>query len=231
MRAHQTEPGAPSQRVAQGFWPFLAGRGGVRVDLMLLRHEAPLLTIKSTNSDRYRRLAIFIDGKDLEETAHALGGAIDFRKLRSAFSEHGQLLRATYYALTQDGSYFSGRPLLDWLVYNGYTVREKVAPDTLGQRGSRSACGALAMELAIDALDLAPHVGTLVLFAGGGQFVPLLDALKRRGPRVLIVSTIRTKQAFISQDLRRKADEFVELADLLPRIAMTPKARDCTPVP
>lgn len=183
------------------------------------------------SQSRPKRIAIFIEGADLEEAAHALGGAIDFRKLRGAFADRGELLRASYYALTRDESYFSGRPLLDWLVYNGYSVREKAAPDTTGQRASQYARGALGMELAIDALDLAPHVDTVVLFAGDSRFVPLVEALQRRGPRLVVVSTIRTKPALIGQDLRRKADEFVDLADLLPRIAMEPRARDCAPVP
>ena len=190
-----------------------------------------MLTSHTIDQSRPKRLAIFIEGTDLEEAAHALGGAIDFRKLREIFSDRGELLRASYYALTLDGSYFSGRPLLDWLVYNGFTVRERAAPDTPGQRASQHARGALAMELAIDVLDLAPHVGTVILFTGGGQFVPLLDSLKRRGPRVVIVSTIKTKPALISPDLRRMADEFVDLADLFPRIAMESRARDRKPVP
>ena len=190
-----------------------------------------MLTSQTTNQSRPKRLAIFIEGADLEEAAHALRGRIDFRKLRGAFTDRGELLRATFYALTHEESYFSGRPLLDWLVYNGYSVREKAAPDTAGQRASQYARGALAMELAIDALDLASHVDTVILFTGDSRFVPLVEAVKRRGPRVVAVSTIKAKPALIAPDLRRRVDEFVDLADLLPRISMEPRARDCTPVP
>ncbi|MGZ9034105.1 MAG: hypothetical protein ACXW25_06795, partial [Rhodospirillales bacterium] len=43
-------------------------------------------------------------------------------------------------------------------------------------------------------------------------------AIQRRGVRVTIVSTIRSKPPMVADELRRQADNFVELLDLQPSI-------------
>jgi uncharacterized LabA/DUF88 family protein len=105
------------------------------------------------------------------------------------------------------------RPLLDWLVYNGYDVKEK-APR------SRWRVPGVAIDLAIDALELAPHVKTMILFAGDDEYNALVRAVQQEGVRVLVVSTLKSRPAMISNDLRRQVDEFIELADILPRITL-----------
>jgi uncharacterized LabA/DUF88 family protein len=42
--------------------------------------------------------------------------------------------------------------------------------------------------------------------------------VQRRGVRVSVVSTIRSSPPMVSDDLRRQADSFIELQDLLPHI-------------
>jgi uncharacterized LabA/DUF88 family protein len=57
-----------------------------------------------------------------------------------------------------------------------------------------------------------------VLFSGDGDFRRLVEAIQRRGVRVTIVSTIRSKPPMVADELRRQADNFVELLDLQPSI-------------
>jgi hypothetical protein len=81
------------------------------------------------------------------------------------------------------------------------------------------------IELAIDALELASHIDHMVLFSGDGDFRSLVEAMQRRGVRVTVVSTIQTQPAMIADDLRRQADEFVDLAQLISRIGRDPGER------
>jgi hypothetical protein len=53
-----------------------------------------------------------------------------------------------------------------------------------------------------------------VLFSGDGNFRSLITSLQRRGIRVTIVSTLVSDPPMVSDELRRRADEFIELADL-----------------
>jgi uncharacterized LabA/DUF88 family protein len=74
--------------------------------------------------------------------------------------------------------------------------------------------GNMDIELAVDAMELAPFVDHIVIFSGDGDFRPLVEALQRKGVRVSVVSTIRSQPPMISDELRRQADNFIELDEL-----------------
>jgi uncharacterized LabA/DUF88 family protein len=160
-------------------------------------------------------LALFIDGANLHATAKTLGFDIDYRRLLAEYQSRGTLLRASYYTVVFENQEFpSVRPLIDWLAYNGFTVITKPAKDFDDGEGRRKYKRALSVELAVDAMEIAEHVDQIVLFSGDGDFRPLVQALQRRGVRVTVVSTT----AVISDDLRRKADVFVDLVELQSKV-------------
>lgn len=164
---------------------------------------------------RDEKLALFIDGANLYAAAKSLGFDIDYKKLRAEFSTRGKLFRANYYtALVEDQEFSPIRPLVDWLDYNGYTMVTKPAKEYTDQTGRRKIKGNMDIELAIDAMDIAAHVDHVVLFSGDGDFRVLVEALQRRGVRVSVVSTIRTQPPMIADELRRQADNFIDLEDL-----------------
>ena len=70
------------------------------------------------------------------------------------------------------------------------------------------------IEIAVDMLELAPRLDHAVLFSGDGDFRVLVEAVQRRGSRVTVVSTVKSQPPMASDDLRRQADNFVDLADL-----------------
>ena len=105
------------------------------------------------------RLALFIDGANLHAASRALGFDIDFKLLRAEFMRRGKLVRAFYYtALVESEEYSPVRPLVDWLQYNGFAVRTKAAREHTDREGRRRVKGSMDVELAVDALDLAPHM-------------------------------------------------------------------------
>src|SRR3954453_16882965 len=112
-------------------------------------------------------IAIFIDGANLYSTAKALGFDIDYKRLLTEFQSRGILLRAFYYTATvEDQEYTSIRPLIDWLDYNGFTVLTKPAKEFSDSEGHRKIKRNMAVELAVDAMQLAEHVDQIVLFSG-----------------------------------------------------------------
>jgi len=125
------------------------------------------------------------------------------------------MLRAFYYtALTEEQDYSPLRPLVDWLDYNGYSMVTKPTKQFTDAQGNRKIKGNMDIELAIDMMEMAPHLDHIILFSGDGDFKRLVDAVQRKGVRVTVVSTIRTQPPMVSDDLRRQADNFLELQEL-----------------
>ena len=173
---------------------------------------------------RDERLALFIDGSNLYAAAKALGFDIDYKLLRQEFMRRGKLLRAFYYtALLENDDYSPIRPLVDWLQYNGFTMVTKPAKEFTDSMGRRKVKGNMDIELAVDAMEIAAHVDHIVLFSGDGDFRPLVEALQRKGVRVSVVSTIRSQPPMIADELRRQADNFIELEELRDVIGRPPR--------
>jgi uncharacterized LabA/DUF88 family protein len=161
------------------------------------------------------RLALFIDGANLYSAARAVGLEIDFRKLLKEFQTRGRLVRANYYtALVENDDYSPIRPLVDWLAYNGFNVVKKPAREFVDRDGRKRVRGNMDVELAVDMLEAAGWADHIVLFSGNGDFRRLVEAVKAKGVRVSVVSTMNATPPMISDELRREADTFIELVDL-----------------
>ena len=165
------------------------------------------------------RTALFIDGANLYATAKTLGFDIDYKKLLREFQSKGRLIRAFYYtALVEDQEYSSIRPLIDWLDYNGYAVVTKPTKEYVDSLGRRKVKGNMDIELAVDAMEMAGHLDHMVLFSGDGDFRSLVEAVQRRGVRVSVVSTITTQPPMVADELRRQADEFIDLVNIIAKV-------------
>ena len=176
--------------------------------------------------DPREKIAIFIDGANLYATSRTLGFDIDYRGLLGDFREKGYLVRAVYYtALVEDQEYSSIRPLIDWLDYNGYKVVTKPLREFTDAQGRRRTKGNMHIELVIDAMEVADHIDHFVLFSGDGDFRYLVEALQRKGKKVTVASTVKTKPPMIADDLRRQADHFMELANLSQSVRRDPAER------
>jgi uncharacterized LabA/DUF88 family protein len=173
---------------------------------------------------RDERLALFIDGSNLYAAARALGFDIDYKLLRSEFVRRGKLVRAFYYtALLEDQEYSPIRPLVDWLDYNGFTMVTKPAKEFTDSMGRRKVKGNMDIELAVHAMEMADRIDHMVLFSGDGDFRPLVEGVQRKGVRVSVVSTIRSQPPMVADELRRQADNFIELDELREVIGRPPR--------
>ena len=172
------------------------------------------------------RIALFIDGANLYNAARSLGFDIDYKRLLEKFSRQGRLIRAFYYtALLDDQEYSPIRPLVDWLDYNGYTMVTKPTKEFTDSMGRRKIKGNMDIELAIDVMDMSAHVDHICILSGDGDFRRLVEAVQRKGVRVSVVSTIRSQPPMIADELRRQADNFIELMDLRDEIMRDPTYR------
>jgi uncharacterized LabA/DUF88 family protein len=166
------------------------------------------------------RIALFIDGANLYSAAKGLNIDLDFKKLLEEFQKRGILIRAYYYtAIVENEDYSPIRPLVDWLDYNGFTVVTKPAKTYTDAQGRQRHRGDMDVDLAVDMMEMAGHADHIVLFSGDGDFRRLVEAVQRRGVRVTVVSTTKSQPPMASDELRRQADAYVDLADLASIIA------------
>lgn len=170
------------------------------------------------------RVAIFIDGSNLYAAIRSLGFDFDYKKLLEYFRKRCRLIRAYYYtALGDDQDYSPIRPLVDWLAYNGYTVitkpiKEYVDPVT----GHRRTKGNMDIEIAVGMLSMASHYDHVALFSGDGDFRSMVEAIQQLGKRVTVISSLQTQPPMIADELRRQADEFIELDDIKDELMRKP---------
>ncbi|NNU17330.1 NYN domain-containing protein [Parvularcula sp. ZS-1/3] len=180
------------------------------------------------------KTAVFIDGANLYKTAKTLGFDIDYRNLLARLKRETRLVRAHYYTAMQedkDADYSPLRPLVDWLDYNGFTMVTKPAREFVGQDGRKRYRGNTDIELAVDMVLMAPKLDCLVLFTGNGDFRHAVKRVQEQGCRVVCVSTVKSQPPMASDDIRRQADEFIDLTDLegvIARKGNAPKRDDDT---
>ena len=173
------------------------------------------------------RLGVFIDGADLLSASRALGFSVDFKRLLSLFQQRGKLMRTIFYAALSedDKGECSMRPLVDWLQYNGYYTSTKSTKRGFG--GQPLANGAMDVELAVDALRLARALDHVVLFSGRVELKALVSALQEEGKHVTIVSSL-ANGAPVADEMRRQADQYVDLAELKDQIKLPAPRRGTT---
>jgi uncharacterized LabA/DUF88 family protein len=183
------------------------------------------------------RTALFIDGANLYSASRNLGFDVDYRNLLEYFRRTLNLnvVRAYYYAaILETEDYSPLKPLTDWLAYNGYALVTKPAKEFTDATGRRRVKGNMDIEMAVDMLEMAASLDHVILFSGDSDFRRLVEAVQRRGARVSVVSSIRTTPPMVSDELRRQADQFVELADIaanFTRRQTEPRPRPGTPSP
>lgn len=172
------------------------------------------------NIYEHEKVIVFVDGPHMHAAAKALGFDVDYKRMLNLFRRQSRLIRAYYYTtLLEQQDYTSLRPLVDWLQYNGYTMVTKPAKEFIDNTGRRRVKGSMDVELTVHAMQLVDQYDHAVICSGDGDFRSLVAALQVKGKRVSVISTLESETPMVSDELRRQADQFVDLADLEPLIA------------
>ncbi len=165
------------------------------------------------------RVALFIDGANLYATARALNLDINYKNLRSWFSNQSRLVRSFYYtALLSDQEYSPIKPLLDWLSFNGFTLVTKPAGESFDAEGKKKLEGNMDVDITLDMMEMASTIDHMILFSASPNLLRTIESLQKKGIRVTLVSTLKSKELPLSEDLRRRADHFLDLMLLAPYI-------------
>lgn len=167
------------------------------------------------------RLAILIDGQALSSLSYGLGIKIDYRKLKTYFAKSAKLAAIKYYAVIPadrvENPYVK---LLDWLDYNGYRIHRKFSRIFEDEEGGRTVKGNVTVDLSVDLLLMARHVDHIVLIGAHGDYAYPVAQAQRLGTRVTLLSSLKADAMRPADELRRVADEFIELDDLYDEISL-----------
>lgn len=164
------------------------------------------------------KTAVFIDGANFYASTKAFGFMIDYKRLREWLAaEYGALYRVYWYSAYResgDSDYNSLQPLVDWLGYNGFHVTTRVMQEFMDSMGRQRVKGNMAVDIACDIIETAPHVTNVVVISGDGALVRPLRTAMQLGCTSTVISTKETQPSFVSDELRRTADTFRDIANL-----------------
>jgi uncharacterized LabA/DUF88 family protein len=178
------------------------------------------------------RRVLAVDGHSMFYAQQKVGWFFDPRRLLAlaAEGEGVELSSAFWYAGLKDPS--DQRPFRDALTGLGYTVRTKPLRELPGSGGGGGGGGTgggwgadgepqrhftranLDVELAIDLMAVADRVDEVWLLSGSRDLERLVEVLRARGLRIVLIST----EGMVARELRNAADRFIDLASLRARL-------------
>ena len=121
-----------------------------------------------------KKIAIFVDVQNIYYTTRqAYGRQFDYQKLMKRIRTEGEIVSATAYAIHRGDE--KQLKFQNALKQMGFTVKLK----PYIQRSDGSAKGDWDVGIAIDVLEAAKDVDTVVLLSGDGDFDLLLEKIKK----------------------------------------------------
>jgi uncharacterized LabA/DUF88 family protein len=150
------------------------------------------------------RVAMFVDGANMDLAGRMAGYFVDYRKARSFFLAHGLFYAAYYYIADYTASDPLQQRYLDFLAHSDFIVRRKAVKAIRDQdTGERVLKANVDTELILDLINTADNYDLAFLFSGDSDFERAVDLLRSRGKRVYVV----TSRPVLSRELAYVADK------------------------
>ncbi|MSR73223.1 NYN domain-containing protein [Candidatus Parcubacteria bacterium] len=152
-----------------------------------------------------QRVGIFIDTQNLYHSAKNLYKArVNFGQVVKDALAGRQLIRAVAYVITTE----SGEEKSFFEALGKVGIETKTKNLQIFSGGAKKADWDVG--LAVDAIQLAPKLDTVVIVSGDGDFIPLLEYLRiNEGCQVEVVAFGKSS----SSKLIETADDFIDLDD------------------
>ncbi len=150
------------------------------------------------------RVAIFIDGANLEASARHMDARVDFAKLLACFPGAKARYYQADFAHAGQGRFFSKLKNL------GYVLVTKPVKVIYGHDGSEDRKANFDVEISVDASVSRDSFDCAVIFSGDSDFAYLADTLRAHGKTVVVISAYRAT----GRELRAASSLFFSLADM-----------------
>ncbi len=164
---------------------------------------------------------VLIDAANLESSLKDLKWHMDYKKLHNFFNCHSILKGIIFYTARFNNQEHDN--FLTKLKKIGFRLVTKDVK-VIYRNGRTIKKANFDVEISVDAINLADKYDTLVLFSGDSDFAYLLEDLKKRNKRVIVVSS----RNHISKELIKCSNKYFELnklRDKLQRVSLKEKAR------
>lgn len=158
------------------------------------------------------KVYVFIDAANILYSQQSLGWRVDYNKLKKYFEKECNLGKLFFYTGKIGTDHKQNRFIQKMKKY-GYIVKTKevkfikITLDTYEKKGD------LDVDLAIDVFKHMNEFDTCILMSGDSDFAGLVDELKTRGKRVIVMST----KGHISRELIERA-KYINLKKLKDQI-------------
>lgn len=154
------------------------------------------------------RVFVFVDAANILYSQQTLHWRVDYEKLKEYFGKERDL-KEIYFYTGRVGENHKQNSFIQKLEKIGYIVKAKEVKRIKVSKSNYEWKGNLDVELTIDVLGNINNFDTLILMSGDSGFAPLLDAVKARHKRVLVMST----KGHVAKELLERA-KYVNLKKL-----------------
>ncbi|MFA6006527.1 MAG: NYN domain-containing protein [Candidatus Paceibacterota bacterium] len=164
-----------------------------------------------------QRVGVFIDTQNMYHSARNLYNArLNFGAVLEDAVAGRFLVRAIAYVITTESA--EEQPFFEALVKLG--IETKTKDLQIFSSGAKKADWDVG--IAMDAVKMAPRLDAIILVAGDGDFVPMVEYLRAEtGAQVEVVAFGKTT----SGKLREAADDFIDLGENPDRYLIRPTNR------
>jgi uncharacterized LabA/DUF88 family protein len=157
------------------------------------------------------RVFVFIDAANLENSVKSLGWWIKYKKFYEYFSTEMNLVQIGYYCVRHNTE--SQDRFFTLLKKTGFQLITKPLKTILHYEDNiyhRIRKANFDVEIALDSYMLKNNFDTMILFSGDSDFKYLIEAIRKEGKRVIIVSS----RYHISRELIEVANKYIDLKKL-----------------
>lgn len=150
------------------------------------------------------RVALFVDGANMDGACRAAGYFIDYGKAREFFQAGGMFYAGYFYIADFTNQDPQQIRFLDFLAQAGFIVRRRPVKTIYDEdTGERILKCNLDTEIVLDMLNAVDNYDVAFLFSGDSDFERAIDLLRSRGKRVYVVSSASQ----LSRELMYAADK------------------------
>lgn len=154
------------------------------------------------------KTAVFIDAANILYSQQSLGWKMDYQKLYDLFNKNTELV-GIYFYTGKIGKLEKQTAFIKRLEKLGYKVIAKEVKFIKLPNGDSLPKGNLDIELALDAYRYSNDYETIVLASGDSDFAYLLDLLKEKHKKIIVLST----KNHISRELIKRS-KYIDLKKL-----------------
>jgi uncharacterized LabA/DUF88 family protein len=154
----------------------------------------------------FGKVAVFIDAANIIHCYEDTRWKIDLKKLKKYFEDKCALVGIYYYSAYFEESE-SQKSFFEMLSRKGYILRIKKIRKIVHDDGTITLKGNCDTDMVVDAVSRLQEYDTAVIMSGDSDFISLVNLLRGKGKKVVIIST----RWHVAKDLIAAANHYFDI--------------------